>query len=120
MHVAQQVHAPLGIAGGLGEAAARRRGESAGIRRLVEQAIVEQLIEQQGMPGDELGRPARRADDARDPLERVGMLGEQREIGGAARDRLEQRDSSHERRVRIGRCLGRARERRHDPVEAPA
>jgi hypothetical protein len=46
------------------------------IRRRVEQPVVEQLVEQQRVAGDERRRPARGADDARDALQRLRMLRE--------------------------------------------
>ena len=73
---AQQVHAPLGVASRVREARAQVRGEAREVGRRVEQAIVEQLVEQQRMARDELGRPARGADDPRHALQRVRMLGE--------------------------------------------
>ena len=103
-----------------GELRAQALREAGEVGRRVEQAVVEQLVEQQRVAGDELRRPARGADDARHALERVGLLGEQREVGGAAGDRLEQVDAARERRLGVGRARRRARQRRHQRVEAPA
>ena len=84
-----------------------------------EQPVVEQLVEQQRVARDEARRPARGADDARHALERLRVLGEEREVGGAAGDRLDEIDAAQERRLAIGRRRGRARERRDEAVEAP-
>ncbi len=48
------------------------------------------------------------------------MLGEEREIGRAARNGFEQIDAAHQRRLGIRRALRGLRERRHHAVEAPA
>ncbi|MCD6044801.1 MAG: hypothetical protein K0R40_4404 [Burkholderiales bacterium] len=71
------------------------------------------------MARDEARRPARGADDARHALERLRVLGEERQVGGAAGDRLDEVDAARERRFPVGRRGRRARERRDQAVEAP-
>ena len=93
--------------------ARRRRAKRGEVGRRIEHAVVQQLIQQQRMAGDELRRPARGADDARDALERLGMLGEEREVGGAAGDRLEQRRCRARASLPGRRARCRPRERRH-------
>ena len=104
----------------LGKPRAEHRAERGKIRRCVKHPVVEQLVEEQRMPGDELRRPARRADDPRHALECLRMLGEEREVGSTARDRLEECDAARERRLRIRRALRCLRQRRHDAIEASA
>ena len=76
VQLAQQVHAPLRVAGRLDEARSRECRERAGIGRFVQQPVVEQLVEEERVARNELGRPAGGADDARYALERLRMLGE--------------------------------------------
>ena len=46
------------------------------------------------------------------------MLGEQREVGGAAGNRLDQVHAARQRRVRVGRGARRSRQRRRQALEA--
>ena len=117
VHLAQQVHAALGVALVRGEPGTQLSREGVELGRRVKQAIVEQLVEQQRMARHELGRPARGADDPRDALERLRILGQQGEVGGAARDRFDEIDAAGERRLRVGGGGGCLRERRHQRVE---
>jgi len=118
--LAQHVHLPLRVARGVGEQPLQRARELGPVGRRVQHAVVEQLVEQQRVPRDELGGPAGGGDHARDPLQRLRMLGEQREIRGAARDGLDQIEAARERRIGVGAARRRRGERRHERVHAPA
>ena len=118
VHLAQHVHALLDVAAGRVQLRAQALRDQFQVKRRVEHPVVEQLVEQQRMAGDELRRPARRADDARHALERLGVLGEQREVGGAAGDRLDQVHAARKRRLRIRRRARGARQRRDQALEA--
>ena len=117
VHLAQQIHAALGVALVRGELGTQLSREGVEVRRRVKQSIVEQLVEQQRVARHELGRPARGADDPRDALERMRILGQQGEVGGAARDRFDEIDAAGERGLRIGGGGACACERRHQHVE---
>jgi hypothetical protein len=117
VRLAQQVHALLDILRGR-ELYLEVFSEGRKIGGRVQQPVVEQLVEQQRVAGDELRRPARGADDARHALQRLGMLGEQREVGGAAGDRLDQVHAARQRGVGVGRSARRACQRRRQTLEA--
>ena len=112
----EQVHLPLGVALGAGERLAQARFEARPVGRRVEQAVVEQLVEQQRVARDEFRRPARGADHLGDALECLGVLGKEREVGGAARDRLDEIQPPRERRIRVGGRRGSGGKRRDELV----
>ncbi len=90
MHFAQQVHLALGVAGGgvqLAPAVAREGGPVGGG---LQGALVQHFVEQDRVLGQVFGGPVAGIDHADHALQRVRVFGQQRQIGGAARDRLEE------------------------------
>jgi hypothetical protein len=68
---------------------------------------------------DVVGRPGRGAEDAGNALQRLRVLRKQREVGGAARHRLDEVDAARKRRAGIrGRRRG-LRQQGHHALHAP-
>ena len=110
VHLAQHVHAPLGVAGALGEPRAQRRARtparSGGAYSSRSSSSSSSSSGWRVMnSAAQLDAPMMRATRS----SASGMLGEQREVGGAAGDRLEQRDAAHQRRFRHRACSAAAR-----------
>ena len=69
-------------------------------RRLLDQALVDQLIEQQRMRGDLVGEKLALLAQRDQPAQRRRVLVQQREIDGAAADHLEDFQDARQRRRR--------------------
>ncbi len=118
VRLAQHVHLLFGVGlegvGLLGELLAEARP----VGRHLQDARIEQFVEQDRVAQQVVGRPGRGAGDLRDLFERLRILQQQREIGGAAADRFEQVEHARQRLVRIGHRRRRLDDARHEGVEA--
>ena len=82
------------------------------VGRREQHARVEQLVEQQRVPRQVIGRPARRAHQLREARQHGRVLDQQGEIGAAPADRLEQVEQTLEDRLgsrRVGTLGARRR-----------
>jgi hypothetical protein len=115
---AQQVHLALGVRLQFGQSGLELGAYAAPVGQHVEQARVEQFVEQDGMALQVGGGPARTADQFRYLAQRLRILLQQRQVGGPARNRLQQFEAAHQRVVRIPH-LGRGLDQlRYEGVEA--
>jgi hypothetical protein len=119
--LAQQVHLPLGVRLQLIQPGRELLGaDAAPVGQHVEQARVEQFVEQDGVALQVVGGPARTADQFRHLAQRLRILLQQGQVGRAARDGFEQVEAARQRRVGVGH-LGRGLDQlRHQGIEALA
>ena len=90
-------------------------------RRLGKQcAAVEQLIEQDRVPGQVVGGPCACSHQVRESWQHRGMLDQQREIDAAAADGFEQRQQPRKHGLRLPRAGSFAHQLRHQRVVALA
>ena len=118
---AQQVHLPLGVRLDARPArVAAGRGRPAQSGAASSRRGIEQFVEQHRVALQVVGRPARSADQLRHLLQRLRVLLQQRQIGGAAADGFEQVEAARQRRVRVRRRGGGLDHARHQRIEALA
>src|SRR5690606_34845583 len=86
----------------------------------VQMAVVEQLVEQDGVARQVVGTPARGARQVGHALERVRVLLQQGEVGATPADGLEQLDAAGQRLVRVLGAGGDLDDARHQRVEPAA
>ena len=86
--LAQQVHLPFGIRLQLGQLGFQRLAQPAPVGQHVEQARIEQFVEQDGVALQILGGPARTADQLGHLAQGLRILLQQGQVGGAARNGL--------------------------------
>ncbi len=120
VQLAHHVHLALDVAVVRRHLAAQAGGELAPVGRLGHQARVEQLVEQDGMAREVLRGPARRREQLHHAAERLRLFGEQREVGGAAGDGLEEFQGAGDRGLRMRGRGGRLQHARQQQVEALA
>ena len=90
------------------------------VRRRVSSRGVEQLVEQDRVAREVFGGPARGADHARDAHRAPGVLGEEREVRAAARDRLDEIRCPRQASPRASGVAGAARASAGHQAIAPA
>ena len=117
LEVPQDVHLLLGVSRGGVHLHAQLAGRGRPVRRGVERARVQQLVEQDRMGSQVLGNPGAGAHHRGEPRQRLRVFLEQREICAAARDALEQADQPLEGDVGVLPGGGGLDRERHQPVE---
>ena len=120
LEVPERVHLALLVARVLREHARELGAPRAMVGLLHQHARVEQFVEQDRVPRQVVGRPGGRAHQPGQPGNQRRMLDDEREIGAAARDGLEQREQAHEGRLRPAAARARrggGEHARHQLVE---
>ena len=102
LEVAQRVHLPLGVARVAREQARELGAPRAPIGLRQQHARIEQLVEQDRLARQVVGRPLRCAHQLRESRQHRRMLDQEREIGAAPAHRLEELEQPLEHRLRVG------------------
>ncbi len=102
LEMTQDVHLLLDVARLVGEEPRELAAPERPVGFGEQDARVEQLVQQERVARQVIGRPLRGAHQLREPRQDRRMLGQQREVGAAPAHRLEQLEQALEHGLRVG------------------
>ena len=120
LEVAQGVHQVFHVAVGIGQLAVELLAQGRPVRLGIQHPCVQQLVQQDRMPGQVVGDPRAGRAQRSHPPQGLRVFRQQGEIARAAADGLHQPEDAHQRFVRIAMRRGHFDQGRNQAVKAVA